>query len=248
MTVEERLECLERRANRYRNALVLLVMSVCAVALIGATADDGIIRAKGLVITNDEGLSVIIAARTENGEGLLMVKSKTGKDLIYAGATVEGNGLLTVSSKTGQDLIYAGSTVEGNGLLTVSSKTGQDLIYANDGIIRAKGLVITNDEGLSVIRAAVTDNGNGLLTVKSKTGQDLIQAGSADGDGVLTVKSKTGQDLINAGASSTGDGFMFEGYNKTGEVVVQLKADDYGNGLVGAYNRKGMGRELKPRD
>ena len=37
MTVEERLECLERRANRYRNALVLLVMSVCAVALIGAT-------------------------------------------------------------------------------------------------------------------------------------------------------------------------------------------------------------------
>ena len=37
MTIEQRLERLERRANCYRNALVLLVMSVCAVGLIGAT-------------------------------------------------------------------------------------------------------------------------------------------------------------------------------------------------------------------
>ena len=139
MTIEQRLECLERRANRYRNALVLLVMSVCAVTLIGATADDGIIRAKELW---------------------------------------------------------------------------------------TKGLYITNDEGLPVIWAVVND----------------------DGDGLLKVKSTTGQDLIVAGAYDEGNGFMFEGYNKTGEVVVQLKADDYGNGLVGAYNRKGNGRELKPRD
>ena len=32
----------------------------------------------------------------------------------------------------------------------------------------------------------------------------------------------------------------------TGEEVVQLRADEYGNGLVGAYNRKGKGRTLKP--
>ena len=132
MTIEERLECLERRANRYRNALVLLVMSVCAVALIGATADDGIIRAKGLYITNNEGLSVIWAAVTDDGYGLLKVKSKTGKDLIYAGA------------------------------------------------------------------------------------------------------------------GSTGNGFLFSGSNKTAESVVQLTADEYGNGVVGAYNRKGKGRTLKP--
>jgi hypothetical protein len=28
--------------------------------------------------------------------------------------------------------------------------------------------------------------------------------------------------------------------------VVQLSADDYGNGVVGVYNRKGKGRTLKP--
>ena len=38
----------------------------------------------------------------------------------------------------------------------------------------------------------------------------------------------------------------FEGFNKTGEGVVQLYADDYGNGVVGAFNRKGKGRTLEP--
>mgnify|MGYP001091928869 FL=1 len=34
--------------------------------------------------------------------------------------------------------------------------------------------------------------------------------------------------------------------NKTDETVVQLKADEYGNGYVGAFNRKGRGRTLQP--
>ena len=70
MTIEQRLECLERRPNCYRNALVMLVMSVCSVALIGATTDDGIIRAKGLIVTNDEGRPVLWAKVTSDG-GLL---------------------------------------------------------------------------------------------------------------------------------------------------------------------------------
>ena len=67
MTIEQRLERLERRTNRYRNALVMLVMSVCSVALIGATTDDGIIRGKGLFITNDEGMPVLWAKVTSDG-------------------------------------------------------------------------------------------------------------------------------------------------------------------------------------
>ena len=62
---------------------------------------------------------------------------------------------------------------------------------------------------------------------------------------MLAVSSKTGTDLIFAGSDV--DGFFFEGYNKTGEGVVQLSVDDYGNGVVGAYNRKGKGRTLESR-
>ena len=66
------------------------------------------------------------------------------------------------------------------------------------------------------------------------------------GNGQLRVSLKTGQDLIYAGDSTEGDGFLLKGYNKTGETVVDLRSDEYGDGVVGAYNRKGMGRTLKP--
>ena len=94
----------------------------------------------------------------------------------------------------------------------------------DDGIIRGKALFLTNDEGVRVIYAGA----------------------STEGGGVLTVYSKTGKNLIFAGANTEGNGFFFGGYNKTGESVVQLHADEYGNGVVGAYNRKGMGRTLEP--
>jgi len=35
-------------------------------------------------------------------------------------------------------------------------------------------------------------------------------------------------------------------FNKTGETIASMYADEYGNGVVGAYNRKGNGRTLQP--
>ena len=35
--------------------------------------------------------------------------------------------------------------------------------------------------------------------------------------------------------------------NKTGEPIILLRADEYGNGIVGAYNRQGKGRTLESR-
>ena len=34
--------------------------------------------------------------------------------------------------------------------------------------------------------------------------------------------------------------------NKTEEKIVTIRADEYGNGVVGAWNRKGEGRTLTP--
>ena len=73
----------------------------------------------------------------------------------------------------------------------------------------------------------------------------MIYAGSdGSGNGLFTVGSKAGTDLIAVGGGE--NGFYLEGFNKTGEGVVQLSVDDYGNGVVGAYHRKGKGRTLQP--
>ena len=61
----------------------------------------------------------------------------------------------------------------------------------------------------------------------------------------MRVSSKTGKDLIIAGASRDGTGFLLGGFNKEGEPVVELYVDNDGNGVVGAYNRKGKGRTLE---
>ena len=160
--LEQRITELERRASRYRNALVLLVVGLCGVAVVGATNkgpwgidEDEIIMGKYLFLRNDAGKTVVSLGVDDDGNGGLDLYSSTGKKLIYVGADVEGNGLLKVLSSTGEQRIYLGSGTDGNG-------------------------------------------------------------------------------------------FLIQGFNKTGETVVQLKADDYGNGYVGAFDRKGMGRTLTP--
>ena len=53
-----------------------------------------------------------------------------------------------------------------------------------------------------------------------------------------------GKDLV--GLNTSDNGGMIYVSNKTGETIAVMEADEYGNGLVGAYNRKGKGKQLKP--
>ena len=53
-----------------------------------------------------------------------------------------------------------------------------------------------------------------------------------------------GKDLV--GLTTSDNGGMIYVSNKTGETIAVMVADEYGNSVVGAYNRKGMGRTLQP--
>ena len=48
------------------------------------------------------------------------------------------------------------------------------------------------------------------------------------------------------GRDSEGDGGLVAVYNRTIDVIATMNADEYGNGVVGAWNRKGKGKTLKP--
>ena len=113
---------------------------------------------------------------------------------------------------------------DGNGMLAVSNKNGKQVIYAGTG---------------------AGDDENGRFSVRNKSGQEVIYAGTeagGDGDGLLSVSNKSGQGVIIAGTSKNGNGGYLSVWNKTEEEVINLKVDDYGNGEVGAWNRKGKGR------
>ena len=66
-----------------------------------------------------------------------------------------------------------------------------------------------------------------------------------DSKGVYQVLlQSTHEDDREESASANGASLTLA--NKTGESVVQIHSDEYGNGVVGAYNRKGVGRTLQP--
>jgi hypothetical protein len=221
--LEMRVEQLERRANRYRNALMLLVVGLCAVVVVGATTEDGIITGKYLVLTNSEGQEVVRLGADSGGDGLARVNSKAGTALIVAGASSRGHGMLGVLSKIGTAVVKLGADAENNGVLAVASWTGTDLILAG-----------------------ASEEAHGLIKVRSSNGTTLIRAGAtSEGNGLLGVRSKTGALRTTIGSGE--NGFLMEGFNKTGEAVVQLHADDYGLGYIGIWDRKGNGRTLTPR-
>jgi hypothetical protein len=179
--LEQRITELERRTTRYRNMLVALVVGICAVAVVGATTDDGIIRGRILMIENQKGKPVVVVKADDAvGEG-------------------PGNG----------------------------------------------GVYISNSEGKLAVILLVDGYGNGDLRVFSKSMTPLVQAGALDdGHGALKVYSNDGD--LRTGIAGNEDGFQISGFNKTGDEVVHAYTDEYGNGVVGAYNRKGMGKTLEP--
>ena len=63
--------------------------------------------------------------------------------------------------------------------------------------------------------------------------------------GSITTYQPNSKELVDPTSNDKGGGVVVD--NKSGEVIVNLYADDYGNGVVGAYNRKGMDRTLQPR-
>ena len=145
MTIEERLDQLEKRNKRLTAALTLMAVAICAVVTVAAT-DDNIGRF---------------------------------------------------------DAVFA------------------DRIYAKTNIT-AKWVFVTNNAGDSVLGLGADDGGNALVDMRSAKGEKLVTLGATDNGGFIEV------------------------INKTGEGIAQMFADEYGNGVVWAGNRKGKGRTLTP--
>jgi len=157
MTVEERLDQLEKRNKRLTAALTLMAVAICAVITVAATGDkDGYfdtVIAKTVWVTNDAGGLVVTLAANDDGDGFVQTMSAERKELVRLSSTVSDNGIVATYQPNGKELV----------------------------------------------KLTATDNG-----------------------GVIDVR------------------------NKTGERIVTMNADEYGNGVVGAWNRKGRGRTLEP--
>ena len=62
--------------------------------------------------------------------------------------------------------------------------------------------------------------------------------------GSVTTYQPNGRKGVRLGAVSDGGAIAI--FHKTGDPIIDLHPGDYGNGVVGAWNRKGKRRTLKP--
>lgn len=222
MTIEERIELLERTNRRYRLMFALFgVVAVCAVG-IGAAQDTkvpGMIKAKGFVVVDDEGNHLAFLGN-DSDKGMLALLNERGRIFLSLSNDKEGTGSVTTWSEKGKRAVRLGSALNGAGRITIFNK-----------------------EEVPVVDLAVNKVGSGGISTYNKKGMRVLMFGAADGDGMIALLNNEGNPSLVL--SSLDNGGYMTVYNKTGEPVGSLEVDESGNGKISAWDRKGMGKTLK---
>lgn len=72
---------------------------------------------------------------------------------------------------------------------------------------------------------------------------DILMAVHRFGGGISISNANESTVVLSANSNENGGTIFLR--NKTGDQVITIGADEYGNGEVGAWNRKGKGRVLR---
>ena len=80
----------------------------------------------------------------------------------------------------------------------------------------------------------------GVLFLGNTAGKLVLVLASSEDGGVLAISNSAGELGVEISSEENGGNLVI--YNKTNERVIDLYPDEYGNGRIGAYNRKGKGR------
>ncbi len=146
---------------------------------------------------------------------------------------------LEVVDSQGAAVVTLDTTPRGGRVLMMNSD-GHLLMEASAG-----SLDIYNSEGQKLVRLSATKNGEGLMATYNRRGEGVVAVGvTKDGEGALTTYNGAGQKLVSL--SATDQGGAVSVWNSTGQAVSTIRADEQGQGEVGAWNRQGKGRTLTP--
>ena len=104
-------------------------------------------------------------------------------------------------------------------VVTMAAKGDKDGEF--DTVV-ARKILVKNDAHDTIVGLGADDDGHGWVTTWSAKGKMQVVLSDTDTGGLVAV------------------------YNKTGQAIVHMYADEYGNGVVYAGNRKGKGRTLQP--
>lgn len=131
MTIEQRVDQLEKQNRRFKLAFTVLAVALCGAVTMAATSDNigrfDTVIARHIYAENDAGDTVVGLGADDRGNGLFQTRSATGKDLVILGATTHGQGTVSTFQSSGKELVMLGATVSG-GSVWIFNKTGENII------------------------------------------------------------------------------------------------------------------------
>jgi hypothetical protein len=176
MTIEQRLEQLEKRNKRLTVALTMTVVAMAAVVTMAATGekrgDFDTVTARHITVTNEAGEVVVTLGTNAIGDGMVQTQSAKGNDLVVLGASVDGDfGAVRLYQPNGKELVALGATSGDEGEVTTFQPNGKTLV-----------------------KLSGTDNG-GMITVYNKTGDGISQMYADEyGNGLVCVYDRKGDE------------------------------------------------------
>lgn len=171
-----------------------------------------------------DGLSVInrqgrVRIGTREHGGFIEIKNGEGEYQVYLGTTEGGSGSVSTFNGKGKELVSLTATEDGGKVFTNSHKGTRQVVlgtYEDGGAV-----VVVDSEGIPRVSISAQKLG-GAVTITNREGNERAKLGATEDGGVLTINNKTGTKVVHAGV------------------------DEYGNGVVGVFDRKGKGRALLP--
>lgn len=244
MTVEQRLEQLERQNKRQRASLALLAVALCAVVVMGAGGKDGTfdtVRAKNIMVEQ------INAGLVYSMMGFI-VHNEEGKVLATLSNSDDGSGGLLITYSPQEDkLASVGAHLKGRGIVATYSQRGS--INTISALLGSKGeggfLTTFSPQETKLVELGWTMSYGGAVKTYSPQGGKLVEIGSTLGDqGTVATYSERGSDLIELGAGI--DGAAVKLRNNAGKSIILLGADPDQNGLVATYDQTVGWQKLVP--
>ena len=225
------------------------------VRLLSSASDE--VVTKSLKVVDDEGNVIVRLGLDAGGNGLVDVLNPNGRSRITLRTPVLAPEI-TVDARSAKEILKGEQlrlTTMSIGGLCASSEFGT-------AVLSPEGLEVNTPDGTHLITVMneeyfeKDEEGlftgeaarRGVMRVNASSGGSLVFLGadSISGHSILMLETAgANEGSFVAGTSETGGLALI--HNKTGEDVVQILADEYGHGYVGAFNRKGMGQTLKPK-
>ena len=220
--ITERLDKVEKQ-NRYMKLAGVAFLSVVVVALLAGAAKK------------PEVVKEIKAHR------IVMVDSEGKERIVMEEGRVRGWSMFSMLNSEGV-ITFRTMVTDQTVSMTLSPNQNGLTLWAGEQRSEFKMYGKNNTEQIHL----KTSEFESVLDVTGPNKKNLARIIAGDHAASIATGGIEKNRVRMTGGLEDMNGGGFAITNKTGEEVIQLRVDEYGNGVVGAYNRKGMGRTLQP--